>query len=78
MLGVLTSICWSSELVEYALAKKPSAQHTTKAAQCYLQYQLWQKLPEEYKYSSALFYETGIDNPSINSGRFSETLPRLK
>lgn len=22
------------------------------------------KLPEEYKYSSALFYETGIDNPS--------------
>ena len=32
------------------------------------------KLPEEYKYSSALFYETGIDNPSINSGRFPGTL----
>ena len=35
------------------------------------------KLPEEYKYSSALFYETGIDNPSKNSGRFPGTLPGL-
>ena len=33
------------------------------------------KRPEEYKYSSALFYETEIDNPSINSGRFPGTLP---
>ena len=32
------------------------------------------KLSEEYKYSSALFYETGIDNPSISSGRFPGTL----
>ena len=32
------------------------------------------KLPEEYKYSSALFYKTGINNPSINSGRFPGTL----
>jgi hypothetical protein len=35
------------------------------------------KLPEGYKYSPALFYETGIDNPSINSGRFPGALPGL-
>ena len=35
------------------------------------------KLPEEYKYSSALFYETGIDNPSVSSGGFSYTFRRL-
>ena len=35
------------------------------------------KLPEEYKYSSALFYQTGIDNPSASSGRISLSSPRL-
>lgn len=35
------------------------------------------KLPEGYKYSPALFWETGIDNPSINSGRFPGALPGL-
>ncbi|HLG39068.1 MAG TPA: transposase, partial [Chitinophagaceae bacterium] len=35
------------------------------------------KLPEEYRYSSALFYETGIDNPSINSGGISYSLSGL-
>jgi hypothetical protein len=29
------------------------------------------KLPVEYKYSSALFYETGVDNPSASSGGIS-------
>jgi len=33
------------------------------------------KLPEDYKYSSALFYETGIDNPSTSSGRISFSSP---
>jgi hypothetical protein len=31
-------------------------------------------LPEDYQYSSALFYETGVDNPSISSGGFSNSL----
>jgi hypothetical protein len=31
------------------------------------------KLPEDYKYSSALFYETGNDNPSTSSGRISHS-----
>ena len=35
------------------------------------------KLPEEYKYSSALFYETGIDNHSVSSGGLSYTFRRL-
>jgi putative transposase len=33
------------------------------------------KLPEEYKYSSALFYHTGVDNPSASSGRISLSSP---
>ncbi|HKZ67527.1 MAG TPA: transposase [Chitinophagaceae bacterium] len=33
------------------------------------------QLPEEYHYSSALFYETGVDNPSASSGRLSYSLP---
>jgi putative transposase len=31
-------------------------------------------LPEDYKYSSALFYKSGIDNPSTSSGRFPNSL----
>jgi putative transposase len=33
------------------------------------------RLPEEHKYSSALFYHIGIDNPSVNSGWLSYSLP---
>jgi len=33
-----------------------------------------QFLPEGYDYSSALFYETGVDNPSTSSGQFSNSL----
>lgn len=35
------------------------------------------KLQEEYKYSSALFYHTGNDNPSTSSGRVSLKSPGL-
>jgi len=35
------------------------------------------KLTEEYKYSSALFYETGNDNPSASSGGISYSSPGL-
>jgi putative transposase len=31
-------------------------------------------VPEDYHYSSALFYETGVDNPSTSSGRFLNSL----
>ena len=31
------------------------------------------KLPEEYKYLSVQFYNTGIDNPSASSGGISYT-----
>ena len=35
-------------------------------------------IPEEdHYYSSALFYETSVDNPSINSGRFPGALSGL-
>ena len=32
---------------------------------------------DEYKYSSALLYKTGIDNPSTNSGRISHSFEGL-
>jgi len=35
------------------------------------------KLPEEYKYSTAPLYETGIDNPLASSGRISFSSSRL-
>ena len=35
------------------------------------------KLPEEYNYSSALFYHTGVDNPSASSGEISFSSSRL-
>lgn len=35
------------------------------------------KMPEEYKYSSGLLYETGVDNPSLSSGWISYSPRRL-
>jgi putative transposase len=39
-------------------------------------YERWRlsAAPEGYHYSSGLFYETGVDNPSTSSGRFLNSL----